>query len=73
MNRRGELYVLDINGERHPPGTRDLTKSVGRIKSKDGWWTRKQAELAEGKRTAIPAKHPLDRRIERAIKKATER
>jgi hypothetical protein len=63
--RRGELYTVDINGDRHAPGTRDLVKGF-RVKSKDGWWARRQAELVE-------KKHPLDRRIERAIKKATER
>jgi hypothetical protein len=70
--RRGELYTVDINGDRHAPGTRDLVKGF-RVKSKDGWWARRQAELVEKNLPSTPPKHPLDRRIERAIKKATER
>lgn len=73
MNRRGDLYSVDINGERHPVGATDVKHTIMRVKSVDGWWQRRAAELAEKKRSVVPAKHPLDRRIERAIKKATSK
>lgn len=74
IGRKGELYVVDLEGERLPAGTRSnlaLGVKPVRVKSVDGWWQRKQVEIAEAKRSVIPPKHPLDRRIERAIKKAT--
>lgn len=42
-------------------------------KSRGGWWANKAADLAEKRRSVAPVKSPLDRRIERAIKKATEK
>lgn len=55
-----------------------VTKADGTVvsqKSIDGWWARKRAELAlqtalQNRKAAV-VKSPLDRRIERAIKKAT--
>jgi hypothetical protein len=76
MARKGELYVIDLNGERRPAGTRSdvaLGMKPLRVKSVDGFWQRKKVELAENHRTSVPAKHPLDRRIERAIKRATSK
>ncbi len=66
IHRKGELYVVGQDGVQHPPGSR---VAWGRTKTKDAWWTKRQAELAEKKRSVVPAKHPLDRKIERAMKK----
>jgi hypothetical protein len=53
-----------------------ISKAGGLVierKSVDGWWTRKRAELASRKPPTGPGESPLERRISRGIKKATER
>lgn len=71
VERQGDLYAVHrYTGERVAVGDAVTTeKDRYLIKSKDGWWQRKRAELVEKNRTVVPALHPIDRRIARAMSK----